>query len=783
MSGIKVKIGSDTREALRGVDDVDDAIAKLGRDIKKSLGEDGSKSTKKLANSMVGAHLKANALIGAMKTAGRVIGGVFSTLATDALGVGAKMESYQTLLTTFLGTEEAAIERLNTLFDIGANTPFQLDSLIEADTKLEAFGADADKWRTAVMDLAVVMDGDLALAADAVGRALAGGAGAADMLRDRGILSMIQLRTGIKATEMSAREFEQALFETLTDPEGKIAGGTARMAETFDGLMSNIGDRFFQFKKSIADADLFASSKAGAAALLVLLDNNQESVDFLAEAIGTRLGGSIENIALAAALILDTFETVKQAVNGIGGPLGDALRELDVGVGDFFEGALNPTGKMLEMVLNLTGATDAAAEAATSAVNALGEANADALGDDFVGPVLTSYQQIQRLFEEMRAASDKTATSTGKTKDNLQGAAKATDDIVGSPIFSKEQLEGVTAQIERMAGVYKEQADHVAAHNELSDMIGAALKERIIDTEEAVRLDSLLEIIGLSRLQAARDLTAEMEKQRRASELAATEAGVGAVTGAVSSGGMSALSAIPVWGQIITAMLHATQQDESGKFQQIAQNDQMRAMSSQMRMNLGELTKDLAEQLPRHIGDAIQEHPEMMTAFGKAMADAVPELIRGLVFDLPLVFRDMLIARADEAISFWIDAFADGWKEGAKNLGRLLVDEVLSILEAFAPTGETGGEFTGDGVGAGPNYDPTGSGSSSSSNREDSGRDSERTSGTAAREVNVVISGDAQQWGWNASVANQDNLRRSQVEAPYEPTNLAPTSTRPTGGP
>jgi len=778
VSGIKVKIGSDTREALRGVDDVDDAIAKLGRDIKKSLGEDGSKSTKKLANSMVGAHLKANALIGAMKTAGRVIGGVFSTLATDAIGVGAKMESYQTLLTTFLGTEEAAIERLNTLFDIGANTPFQLDSLIEADTKLEAFGADADKWRTAVMDLAVVMDGDLALAADAVGRALAGGAGAADMLRDRGILSMVQLRTGIKATEMSAREFEQALFETLTDPEGKIAGGTARMAETFDGLMSNLHDRLFQFQKQIADAGSFDAAKLVLADVLDLLGENEEATKSWAVAIS---GGVVDGLLLA-------YESVGLIADGITEVRG-AWAQLNA---VFTQGMADATAERLKAlkdpdVLATHMSAEARKEMIAELENELAawqeitrehQISSDILEgtDSLYKEIQARTAQIRKDLDAMGGASERTEAATKKTKENL-------DDVAGSPIFSKEQLQAVTAEIEKMAGVFDEEAAHIAEMNRLTDMITAAWAEGVITKEESVRLDSLLEIIGLSRLQAARDLTAEMEKQRRASELAATEAGVGAVTGAVSSGGMSALSAIPVWGQIITAMLHATQQDESGKFQQIAQNDQMRAMSSQMRMNLGELTKDLAEQLPRHIGEAIQEHPEMMTAFGKAMADAVPELIRGLVFDLPLVFRDMLIARADEAISFWIDAFADGWKEGAKNLGRLLVDEVLSILEAFAPTGETGGEFTGDGVGAGPNYDPTGSGSSSSSNREDSGRDSERTSGTAAREVNVVISGDAQQWGWNASVANQDNLRRSQVEAPYEPTNLAPTSTRPTGGP
>ena len=200
------------------------------------LGKAGSSST-----GMTGSMIKAHVTMGAMMSGFKALRGATFGFAKAAIQTGAQMESFEVKLRVLLGSADAAKDRLDKLFEIGATTPFALDQLIAAEVKLESFGVTGDRARQAVMDLGAFMDGDLVGAATAVGKAFVGGAGAADILREKAVLSMVSLKAGTDITKLSLNEFREVLIDTLTDPEGKIAGGTEAMAKTFNGLMSNLG--------------------------------------------------------------------------------------------------------------------------------------------------------------------------------------------------------------------------------------------------------------------------------------------------------------------------------------------------------------------------------------------------------------------------------------------------------------------------------------------------------------------------------------------------------------
>jgi hypothetical protein len=279
----------------------------------KDLGEEAGEAERKLqgadkgTQSMTASMVKATAVIGAAKAAFVALRAATVDFTAGAVSVGAQMESFETKLTTLLGSSEAASDRISQLFEIGSTTPFALDQLVAAEIKLEAFGVTGDRARTAVMDLAAFMDGDLIGAADAVGRAFQGGAGAADILRDRGVLAMVELQAGIKPTELTLEQFRKTLIDTLTDPQGKIAGGTDKLAATFDGLMSNLSDAWFRFQKNVADADLFSTSKATLRAFLDFMVENQGVIDDFAAAIGRGIGGGLKNAAMTAAFMIDSI--------------------------------------------------------------------------------------------------------------------------------------------------------------------------------------------------------------------------------------------------------------------------------------------------------------------------------------------------------------------------------------------------------------------------------------------------------------------------------------------
>jgi hypothetical protein len=163
-------------------------------------------------------------------------------------------ENVKTRLVGLMGSTERAERAFRNFNDVAATTPFSLQDVVEAGAQLKAFGADAEGMIKPVADLAAFMGTTATEAANSLGRAFAGGAGAADILRERGILNLIQSFKGIDdLSKITLPEFRQALQETLIDPSAGIAGSTDRMAQTFTGAFSNMTDSVTRLAANIGN--------------------------------------------------------------------------------------------------------------------------------------------------------------------------------------------------------------------------------------------------------------------------------------------------------------------------------------------------------------------------------------------------------------------------------------------------------------------------------------------------------------------------------------------------
>jgi len=200
-----------------------------------------------------------NKLALAARKAAKAFAGLASVAALGAVvkssvQTSAQFEALETRLVALKGSVNEGAKAFDFFNKVAATTPFQLANVVEAGAQLEAFGADSTETLKAVADLAAFMGTDIVEAAGAFGRAFAGGAGAADVLRDRGVLTQVKLKTGFDdLSKMTLPQFRKALTDTLTDPEGKIAGATDLLAETFSGLVSNFQDSVSQLQDSIGD--------------------------------------------------------------------------------------------------------------------------------------------------------------------------------------------------------------------------------------------------------------------------------------------------------------------------------------------------------------------------------------------------------------------------------------------------------------------------------------------------------------------------------------------------
>ena len=190
----------------------------------------------------------------ASKVAFAALGAAVVAGAGYAIKTAAEFEKLKTRLNTMYGSVNVGTKAFNTFNKVAATTPFALQSVVEAGASLKAFGVDAEKNIKPVADLAAFMGLDVVEAASAMGRAFAGGAGAADILRERGVLQLIKDFKGIDdLSKLTLPEFRQALEEAMIDPTLGIAGATDALSETFIGSYSNMMDSVDRLAASIGD--------------------------------------------------------------------------------------------------------------------------------------------------------------------------------------------------------------------------------------------------------------------------------------------------------------------------------------------------------------------------------------------------------------------------------------------------------------------------------------------------------------------------------------------------
>ena len=177
-----------------------------------------------------------------------VLGGA----ARSVVQTASNFESLQVRLVALKGSTEEGAKAFNQFTKIAATTPFQVQNVVEAGATLEAFGVSSEDSLKSIADLAAFMGTDIVDASAAFGRAFAGGAGAADILRERGILQLIKDSEGIEdLSKLTLPEFRAALERAMTDPDGKIAGATDLLAATFSGKVSNMQDAIDQLQNAI----------------------------------------------------------------------------------------------------------------------------------------------------------------------------------------------------------------------------------------------------------------------------------------------------------------------------------------------------------------------------------------------------------------------------------------------------------------------------------------------------------------------------------------------------
>ena len=359
-------------------------------------------------------------------------------------------------LTGSVSAANAAFDRFNA---IAAKTPFQLQDVVNAGAQLEAFGVNAKATLRATTDLAAFMGTNATEAASALGRAFAGGAGAADILRERGILQIIKDSQGIEdLTKLTLPEFRKALIEALADPDGRISGSADRLSQTFSGAVSNMNDSLNRAAAEIGDILLPALK-----ATVKLVDqfaasiNKKEIVEF-----ATALG------IVSAAMGVIFFQTLRARLAVL---LFDrTLTKTKVGL--FITGVLMATDAILEF----TGAFD----------------HLESNTKDFNKELSDSDDELKKYIDSLGQASpetEKLAASMAEHKKSADNFTKSLDDQRHALIVQRAVLQGEREEI--IAGMKAKVL--VTQHNkqQLQDIKNLTAEVKALTDAEKLRNDSI----------------------------------------------------------------------------------------------------------------------------------------------------------------------------------------------------------------------------------------------------------------------------------------------------
>ena len=304
-------------------------------DYEKGL-EDASRKTSsfadKLKTGLTTAAKVGSAAIGAASTAIVALGKI-------GLDYNSQMEQYTTNFTTMLGSQEAAVQKVEELKKFAASTPLSMDDLAKGTQTLLAFGVESENSTGILRQLGDIALGDadkMQRLSTAFGKATAAGKVTGDTVQqmiDAGWNPLIQISQAAGETmeetqkRMSAGAISveelQAAMEAVTTGTGQFAGGMEAASHTTQGLISTLQDNaralVGEVFQPISDGLLGQVLPGAIEAISGLTTAFRESgISGMIEAAGGIVGSAIGEFTNALPQFVNTaVEIVKSLVTGI----------------------------------------------------------------------------------------------------------------------------------------------------------------------------------------------------------------------------------------------------------------------------------------------------------------------------------------------------------------------------------------------------------------------------------------------------------------------------------
>jgi|14_taG_2_1085336.scaffolds.fasta_scaffold06395_2 hypothetical protein len=230
-------------------------------------------------------------------------------VARNLINTGKDIENLRVRLKFLLKDTNEGAKAFDNMSKFASKVPFSLEEISRGSGILATVTDNADDLQNMLEvtgNVAAVTGLDFRTAAEQIQRSFSAGIGAADLFREKGVRNMLGFKAG---ATVSIEETVQA-FEKVFGKDGRFGKATDELANTFEGTLSMIGDKVFNFKKVILEAGFFEELKKQFGSLDKFLEDNAKELDQIATTIGKNLAKGMIAVVKIGKDLIPTLEKI-----------------------------------------------------------------------------------------------------------------------------------------------------------------------------------------------------------------------------------------------------------------------------------------------------------------------------------------------------------------------------------------------------------------------------------------------------------------------------------------
>jgi ribosomal protein S17E len=267
------------------------------------------------------------ALNGVQKSLGRLKQSIFN-LQNAFIGLGAglvirnlvntgkNLENLRVRLKFLLKDTNEGAKAFENMTKFASQVPFSLEEIQSGSGILATVTDNADELQKMLEitgNVASVTGLDFRTTAEQIQRSFSAGIGSADLFREKGVRNMLGFQAG---ATVSIEETVKA-FEKVFGKGGRFGSATDELANTFEGTLSMIGDKIFNFKKVLLEAGFFEELKKQFGDLDEFLENNSKKIDDIATSVGKNLANAVVGAVNLGKDLIPFLSKVKDQLIGL----------------------------------------------------------------------------------------------------------------------------------------------------------------------------------------------------------------------------------------------------------------------------------------------------------------------------------------------------------------------------------------------------------------------------------------------------------------------------------